>query len=98
MRKARMIAVLAAALTTGACYHATIETGLAPSGQVVENKWAMGWVHGLVPPSTVNTQAQCPNGVSKVETQLSFLNQLVTGLTAGIVSPMTITVQCAAAR
>src|SRR5438552_9867322 len=35
------------------------------------------WIAGLVPPSTVETQAKCPHGVSKVETQLSFVNQLV---------------------
>jgi hypothetical protein len=77
------------------CYHATIDTGLAPSTQVVEKAWAAGWIYGLVPPSTVETRAKCPAGVAKVETELSFLNQLVSGLTAGIFTPMTIKVTCA---
>ena len=79
------------------CYHATIDTGLAPSTTVVEKAWAPAWVYGLVPPATLETQAQCKSGVSKVETQLSFLNQLVSGLTAGIFTPMSIKVTCAQA-
>jgi len=79
------------------CYHATIETGLEPSGKVVEHAWALGFVFGLVPPPTVNAAADCKNGVAKVETQLSFLNQLVSSLSGGIITPMHITVTCAQA-
>ena len=86
-------ASLVLALT--ACYHATIETGLAPSPQVIDKPWASGWVYGLVPPSLVETKAKCPNGVSKVETQHSFLNSLVGGLTFGIYTPIAIKVTCA---
>jgi hypothetical protein len=78
-----------------ACYHATIETGLTPSTQVIDKAWASGWIYGLVPPSPVETMAKCPNGVAKVETQLSFVNQLVNFLTLGIYTPMAIKVTCA---
>ncbi len=78
------------------CYHAVVETGRQPSDVVIENKWASSFVHGLVPPDVVNVASQCPNGVARVETRLSFLNMLVTGLTFGIYSPMEITVTCAA--
>ena len=78
------------------CYHATITTGLTPGTQVIDEPWAAGWVFGLVPPETVETASQCPAGVAKVETQHSFLNQVVGGLTFGIFSPMHITVTCAA--
>ena len=79
-----------------ACYTATIETGLPPSPQVIENGMATAWIYGLVPPKVVQTAAQCPNGVAKVVTQLSFVNQLIAFLTAGIFTPMTIKVTCAA--
>jgi hypothetical protein len=98
MRKVFSAFVLAAVALTVGCYHATIETGLQPNGQTITQKWAVGWIHGLVPPKTVNAAAQCPNGVAKVETQLSFVNQLVTFLTLGIFSPMQIDVSCAGAR
>jgi hypothetical protein len=84
-------------LATG-CYHATIETGLQPGTQTLERKWANGWILGLVPPSTVETMERCPSGVARVETQLSFLNQLVNGLTFGIYTPMEIVVTCAASE
>jgi hypothetical protein len=79
----------------GACFHATIETGLTPSTQVLERKWASSWIYGLVPPKTVETASRCPNGVAKVETQLSFLNQVVHIITLGIYTPMDIRVTCA---
>lgn len=95
MRIARLVAIVAILGTTAACYHATVETGLAPSTTKVEEGWAAGWIFGLVPPSTVSTAAQCPGGVAKVETYHSFLNMVVQALTGGIFTPMTIVATCA---
>jgi len=93
----RVLKVVAASLLLAlpACYHATIQTGLPASSQVIEKGFASGWIYGLVPPSPVQTMSQYPNGVSKVETQLSFVNQLVNILTLGIYTPMAIKVTCA---
>jgi len=85
-------------LLSSGCYHARIETGLQPSGQTVERSFAHSWLAGLVPPSTVETMGRCPDGVARVDTQLSFVNQLVSVLTGGIYTPMSIRVSCAAAR
>jgi len=87
-----------AALGTAGCYHATVDTGLVPSGQVVERRWAHGFIVGLVSPSVVETASRCPHGVAKVETKLSFLNQVVSFITYGIYTPMSIRVECAAQR
>lgn len=97
MRKMLSLAIVLIAST--GCYHATVETGLAPSPQTIEKPWAHGFLWGLVPPSTLETAQKCPNGAAKVETQISFLNQLAGGfLTGGIYSPMSIKVTCAAPR
>jgi hypothetical protein len=98
MRWLRLSSVVLVAIVLSSCYHAVINTGLAPSGQTITNKWATGWLYGLVPPKVVETASQCPNGAARVETQLSFLNQLASAITFGIYSPMTIEVQCAASR
>lgn len=95
MPASRTIVLLAALPLLGACFHATIETGLTPSTKVLERKWASSWIYGLVPPKTVETASRCPDGVAKVETQLSFLNQVVHILTFGIYTPMDIRVTCA---
>jgi hypothetical protein len=95
MRTARTAGLALLLLGAAGCYHATIETGAAPSTQTVERKWASGWIYGLVPPSTVNTKEKCANGVAKVETQQSFANQLVGLLTLGIYTPMDIRATCA---
>ena len=98
MRRLMSLAVLALGVAGAGCYHAVIETGRTPSGQVIDQPWAMSFVDGLVPPPVVETASKCPNGVARVETQHSFLNALVAGITFGIVTPIRITVTCAAAR
>jgi Bor protein len=96
MRMTRGLTLAIAALFfTTACYHATIDTGLTPSNVTVEKHWANGWIYGLVPPATIETAQKCPSGVARVETQLSFLNQLVSFLTIGIYTPMNVKIQCA---
>ncbi len=96
MPRLRLLSLGAALILTSACYHATIETGATPSSTVIRKGFASGWIYGLVPPSTVETASQCPNGVARVETKLSFVNQLVQFLTLGIYAPMEIVVTCAA--
>jgi hypothetical protein len=91
----RTVPVFVAGLLLTGCYHATIETGAKPSTEVVEKKWAAGWIYGLLPPSTVSTTEKCKKGVAKVSTRLSFPNQLVGFLTWGIYTPMEIIATCA---
>jgi hypothetical protein len=78
------------------CYHATIETGNPPAPETIDKQWATSLIFGLVPPSVTETAQKCPNGVSKVETQQTFLNGVVRILTFGIYTPMAIKVTCAA--
>jgi len=87
--------LLITALVLSGCYHATVVTDAEPSAQTIERPWAHSFIAGLVPPSTVETAQQCPNGVARVETRLSFLNMVATILTFNIYSPMSITVTCA---
>jgi hypothetical protein len=95
-RGTRSLAVLALFALAG-CYHAVIETGRPAGSTVITKPWAMSFVYGLVPPPVENVAQQCTNGVSKVETQHSFLNGLVAILSGGIVTPMQIDVTCAGA-
>ncbi|MFL5530948.1 MAG: Bor family protein [Gemmatimonadales bacterium] len=86
---------LVSLLLLGGCYHATVETGATPSTVVIDQSFASSWIYGLVPPKLVSTTSKCPSGVSKVETQHTFVNQLVGLLTLGIYTPMQIRVTCA---
>ncbi len=96
MSQSRIGLLMMVGVLSAGCFHATIETDLAPSNRRIENKWASGWILGLVPPPTVETAEQCPNGVARVDTERSFLNQIVSILTIGIYTPMSIVVTCAA--
>lgn len=90
---------IAAALTLLAlsgCYHYTIISGAPPAEKSVTAKWQKAWVIGLVPPDTINTKAECPGGVAQFETQHSFLNSLVSGITWNIFTPITTKYVCAA--
>lgn len=86
---------LVGAIVLSGCYHAVINTGIQPGPRTVEEKWAMGYIGGLVPPDPVYAEEQCgESGVARVETKHSFLNQLVAGLTFSIFTPMEIVVTC----
>ena len=89
--------LLLVGLISSGCYHATVVTGKTPGPVKIDQPFALGFVYGLVPPSTVETMERCPAGVAMVETKLSFLNAVVSNLTFGILTPMHITVTCAAA-
>ena len=78
------------------CYHATVDTGLAPALTPKKSMWKHGWIYGLVPPEVVEAQSMCANGVAKVETIQTFANGLVSALTWGIYAPRTIMVTWAA--
>src|SRR3989454_5364405 len=95
MKRLSQLVVLTSLVALAGCFHATIETGLTPSTTVIDKSWASGWLWGLVPPSAIQTASKCTQGVAKVETQRSFLNQVVSALTGGIYSPMAIKVTCA---
>lgn len=83
-------------LYLGGCYHANVETGRAPGNQRIEKGWASAYLGGIISPESIDTKATCVNGVSRVETQHSFLNQLVGVATLAIYTPFSITVTCAA--
>lgn len=89
----RKLVPLLFVLLTG-CYKATVNTGLAPNA-VVHTRWAHSWIGGLVPPAAFDAVSLCPNGVSRVETELSPANQLVNVATFGIYTPMTMRAVCA---
>lgn len=91
-----LLSVLLIAIMVTGCYHAQFTTDKEPSNQVIEKPWASSFVFGLVPPSVVETAEQCPNGVARVESKISFLNGLVAGLTFNIYTPMNLKVTCAA--
>src|SRR5215475_7099807 len=93
--RTRMLPLLGICLA--GCYHANVETGRAASSQHIEKEWAGSFMGGLVAPDPVETKSTCTNGISKVETEHSFLNGLVAFFTFSIYTPMKITVTCAAA-
>ena len=95
MRTARLLILLCCALILSGCYATSIDTGRPRSSTVIRKGFASCWIYGLVPPKTVETAAQCPNGVALVQTRLSFLNMLVGNLTLGIYTPVEIVVTCA---
>jgi hypothetical protein len=92
----RLLALAVASLGVSACYHVTVVSGAQPSPTVVDKPWQHSFIGGLVPPPELNVREQCPNGVAKVETVHSFVNQVASFVTSGIYSPMSVKVTCAA--
>ncbi len=84
-------------LALSGCYHTTVITGQPYDGasRVVEKKWHLTFVYGLIPGSDIDVSEECVQGVAKVETKHSFLNQLAGGLSGGIITPLSVKVTCA---
>jgi len=97
MKQFQLVSIFVFVFASTGCYHAMVTTGLTPSTVTIDEKFATGWIYGLVPPKTVETAAKCTDGVAMVETELSFVNQLVGAITFGIYTPMHIKVTCAMA-
>ena len=96
MKRILSTLALVFAFTLSGCYHTTVLTGQPESNRVVEKQWQLFFIYGLVPMSDVDVSQECPAGVARVETQHTFLNQLVGFLSAGLVTPVQVTVTCAA--
>ncbi|MDR9419580.1 Bor/Iss family lipoprotein [Gracilimonas sp.] len=95
MKKSITIGLIFVGLIFSGCYNAKVTTNQEPSAKTVQNSFAHGFIFGLVGP-TVDVSEDCTNGVAKVETKLSFVNMLVSNITAGLYTPMSVTVTCAA--
>lgn len=93
-RIVRILIILAVLIPTGGCYHATVNTGVAPVAPPVK-EWKHSWIAGLVPPSQVDAKSICgEDEIARIETKLTFVNGLVGFLTASIYTPMEVTVTC----
>jgi hypothetical protein len=88
------LAVLALSLTS--CYHAVVDTGRPPGTTVIDKPWTNTFVFGLVPASEIDTAAECPRGIARVDTEQSFLNGLVGALTLYLYTPQHVRITCAA--
>lgn len=83
-----------AALVLTACYHQVVDTGL-PAGETrIAKPWTSTFIFGLVPATPIDVRSQCPNGVAIVDTQMTFVNGLVSFITFGIYTPLSVTVTC----
>ena len=96
MKNTKLLSFVLLALMLTGCYNAVVMTDKTPSNQTIDKPWAMSFIYGLVPPAPIDASTTCTDGVAKVETKISFLNGLVSALTFSIVTPMHITVTCAA--
>ncbi|MGH7637078.1 MAG: Bor/Iss family lipoprotein [Gemmatimonadaceae bacterium] len=85
--KSVVLAAVAVAVLAG-CYRVTVTYGPQPAANaatVVDYPWQHSWVFGLVPPPEINVGERCPEGVSRVETKVSFLNGLASALVGAAV-------------
>jgi hypothetical protein len=92
----RLVALAAASVLLTSCWHVTVTSAATPATTVIDKPFQNSFIYGLVPPPEINTGTDCPNGVSKVETEHSFINGVVTVLTLGIFTPIHVRVTCAA--
>jgi hypothetical protein len=86
-------------LTGAACYKHTYIVGAgAPDGPLMHDEWRHHWLWGLISPDKeLALRDVCASGDATIETEMTFLNGLVSALTGGIYSPTTVKVRCVGA-
>lgn len=95
MRRKRWSSLaLVAVLATG-CFHQVVHTGNPAGSTIVDKQFVPGWLWGLVPNTEVDVRKECPMGVAVVETEMSFVNGLVSAVTFGIFTPQHVRITCA---
>ena len=89
-------ALLLAIMTTMGCYRHTYVVSEPTQEQPAKSDYFVHhFLAGLIPVNTeVELQSICPNGVGKIETQISFLNGFLNWLTNGIYTPKSTWVYC----
>jgi hypothetical protein len=97
MRRILAAGLVAASMGLAGCYHVTVTTGAPESATPapLDIPWQHSFVYGLVPPKEINVAQHCPQGVAKVETEMSFLNGLASALTWSLYTPIHPRVTCA---
>jgi Bor protein len=95
MRKPFRGAAALLVLSSAACFHQIVNTGLPAGTTTVNRPWTSTFIYGLVPAKDINVMRECPNGIATVETQQSFANGLVGLVTLGIYTPQDVRVTCA---
>lgn len=83
------------AMTTGCLRTTVMATGAQPANSV--ERWEHFLIAGLIPLSEQwDARTDCQAGVAKVESSMQIGNVLLTALTAGIYTSVTLKVWCAA--
>jgi hypothetical protein len=96
MRAIYLLPIAALLVSASGCYRTVVDTGREASRVRVKDEWVMGFASGLFMPGRVDAARRCPNGVARVVTEASFANLVVQTLTAGLLSPRSVEVTCAA--
>jgi hypothetical protein len=94
----RVVVVGILLLTGVGCYKHTYIVGAgAPDAALAHDEWRHHWLWGLINPDKELALAKvCTSGDATIDTEMTFLNGLVSALTSGIYSPTTVRVRCAA--
>jgi hypothetical protein len=95
MIRRRWFPTVLVVLFTSACFHQVVQTGRPAGSTVVDKPWVSTWLWGLVAAQPIDVRQQCPSGTAMIETETSFVNGLVGGLTLGIWTPQHVRVTCA---
>ena len=95
--RGRTLSICGLVAMVSGCYHVTVVTGLPESMTRSEEAFQMSYVVGLVPPPEINAEeVGCAQGVAKIETWHSFVNILIGGLSGNLITPISVSVTCAA--
>lgn len=94
MKHSSLVLAATLALCTG-CYKTTIVNNGAANGGAGREEWNHNILNGLANISGEHDSSKfCPSGWASIETQQSFVQGLIGGITGGIYTPQQLTFRC----
>ena len=98
-RATAMFLTLALLPVLAGCFEHTTTVGAgAPHAPAVYDHWEHFWLGGLIGHTRVDVARTCPSGDATIESEQTFLNGLVSALTGGIYTPVSLRIRCADGR
>ena len=93
-RKTLVIGAALAVALSGCSHHIKYSTS-KPGGGPVKKETQAFFLWGLVGGSELPLDTMCPQGVAHIDSKKGFADAILTSLTGGLYSPMSVEVTCA---
>ena len=93
----RLTMILAFGAALSGCYNLKYYSTSVPGPGATHKVWVHGFLGGIITVGELNLDTECPNGVYKMKSNISFVGLLLTAVTGSIYTPSNVVITCGSA-